>query len=57
MHKCIPPTWTMDPEMQTYMVEAIVRYSSHSPSFISDDVCRYWVFTNIISHTEACDFT
>ncbi|KAJ8981492.1 hypothetical protein NQ317_007018 [Molorchus minor] len=24
VHKSLPPTWTMEPEMQTYMVEAIV---------------------------------
>ncbi|CAH2007924.1 unnamed protein product [Acanthoscelides obtectus] len=24
VHKCIPPTWSMEPEMQTYMVGAIV---------------------------------
>lgn len=24
VHKCLPPTWTMDLEMQTYMVESIV---------------------------------
>ncbi|CAG9855370.1 unnamed protein product [Phyllotreta striolata] len=24
VHKCIPPTWSMESEMQTYMVEAIV---------------------------------
>lgn len=26
VHKSLPPTWTMDTEMQTYMVEAIVRF-------------------------------
>lgn len=24
MHKCLPPTWSMDIEMQTYMIEAMV---------------------------------
>ncbi|KAK9889170.1 hypothetical protein WA026_004451 [Henosepilachna vigintioctopunctata] len=24
VHFCVPPTWKMDPEMQTYMVEAII---------------------------------
>lgn len=26
VHKSLPPTWTMDSDMQTYMVEAIVRF-------------------------------
>lgn len=25
-HKSIPPTWSMDKEMQSYMVEAVIRF-------------------------------
>ncbi|KAK4872146.1 hypothetical protein RN001_016270 [Aquatica leii] len=30
IHKCIPPTWSMDQQMQTYMVEAIISLLKES---------------------------
>ncbi|KAF5283433.1 hypothetical protein FQA39_LY04809 [Lamprigera yunnana] len=30
IHKCIPPTWSMDKQMQTYMVEAIISLLKES---------------------------
>lgn len=51
VHKCLPPTWSMDLEMQTYMVESIVSLLREAKMIFTSEQKETVTNTNVVTAT------